>query len=742
MDAPQIAAGIPAAARPDSPAGPLLQGRRLMVARVAWGTLVALALGLVLAAVPAVYLHLSAPPEAVGASLARRGLPIRAYAAYLTALQVIFGLCHFAIAGLIARRKSDDGPALFVSLFLVLIGAANPPNVVALAALLPGLVVPVTIARLLLDTSLILFFYLFPDGRFVPRRAALPVFVGIAAVLATAILPGNSLEGPSNVAGLLLLGGLAGGVIAQVYRYRRVSDPVQRQQTKWVVFGAAAAVAGQFVFALLAPWLPSIVPPDLRATPYDATSVTGITVAFLLIPLTIGVAILRYRLWDIDVIISRTLVYGALTASVVAIYVAIVGGLGALLQARGNPLLVLVAAGLVAVLCQPLRERLQRGVNRIMYGERDEPYAVLSRLGQRLEGTLAPDAVLAALVQTVREALKLPYAAITLKEAGGTGEAGEGATSGVAAASGVPATGGELCLPLMHQGEPVGELVLAPRAPGEDFSPADRRLLADLARQAGIAAHAVLLHERTARLAADLQQAREGLVATREEERRRLRRDLHDGLGPQLAGFTIRLDVVRHLLRHDPDGAEAVVLELKACSQAVVADIRRLVYALRPPALDELGLVAALRQQAAQYEHNGLVLTVDAPEALPPLPAAVEVAAYRIAQEALTNVARHAQAQTCALRIALDEQAGALRLEVSDDGQGLPAPPAGSPRDAGVGLVSMRERAVELGGSCVIEPRRGGGTRVAVRLPTSRRDARDGGDEAGPRNAAEAGHGQ
>src|SRR5215210_5410874 len=250
VDARHVA-GTPGLARLDAPAVPRLRGRRLVLARVAWGALVALALGLFLAAVPAVYLRLSVPPEAVRASLARRGLPVGAYAAYLTALQVIFGLCHFAVAGLIARRKSDDGAALFVSLSLVLLGVANPPNVVALTALHPGLVVPATIAQLLLEAALILFFYLFPDGRFVPRRAAPPVFVGIGVVVVTAILPGSSLEHPSSAGGLLLLGGLAGGVIAQVYRYRRVSDRVQRQQTKWVVFGAAVAVAAQFVSTLL-----------------------------------------------------------------------------------------------------------------------------------------------------------------------------------------------------------------------------------------------------------------------------------------------------------------------------------------------------------------------------------------------------------------------------------------------------------------------------------------------------------
>ena len=239
-------------------------------------------------------------------------------------------------------------------------------------------------------------------------------------------------------------------------------------------------------------------------------------------------------------------------------------------------------------------------------------------------------------------------------------------------------------------------------------------MLDDLARQAGIAAHAVLL-------TADLQRARERLVTAREEERRRLRRDLHDGLGPQLSSQALTIGAVRALMRRDPDSAEALLLDLKQQAQGAVADIRRLVYALRPPALDDLGLIGALREIAAQYGQNGLDVSVDVPESLPPLPAAVEVAAYRIAQEAMTNVARHAGARECSVSLALDEllDAGVLCLEVRDDGCGLPKVQAGvtSPVQAGVGLHSMRERATELGGSLTVEALPEGGTVVRARLP-------------------------
>jgi signal transduction histidine kinase len=256
----------------------------------------------------------------------------------------------------------------------------------------------------------------------------------------------------------------------------------------------------------------------------------------------------------------------------------------------------------------------------------------------------------------------------------------------------------------VYQREEIGRLVLSPRAPGEGFSDADRNLLEDLARQAEVAVHAV-------RLTTDLQHSRERLVATREEERRRLRRDLHDGLGAQLAGLNVQAGTLRRLIPRDPAAADEVVVELRDELRSAIADIRRLVYDLRPPALDDLGLVEALRRLSERYgsKDEPLRVVVEAPEDLPNLPAAVEVAVYRITQEALTNVARHARARNCVVRLAINKD---VALEIVDDGVGIPAQ-----RGAGVGLSSMRERASELGGSCVVEPVPESGTRVLVRLP-------------------------
>jgi signal transduction histidine kinase len=496
---------------------------------------------------------------------------------------------------------------------------------------------------------------------------------------------------------LLLTSSLAAICSVALRLHRAWGD--ERQQLKWFFY---AAVPAALCFSIV---LLSFVVVDytqlLFGTPlipfwlnYFDSILYVAAFALLVVPIFTYIAIVRHHLYDIDVVINRTLVYGALSACVVGIYVLAVVALGALFQAQGNLPVSLLATALVAVLFQPLRSRLQRGVNRLMYGERDDPYAVISRLGRRLEATLAPEVVLPTLVETIAQALKLPYAAILLNE-------GEGFRT--AATYGSP-LGEPETLPLVYQREEIGRLVLSPRAPGETFSDADRSLLEDLARQAEVAVHAVTL-------TTDLQHSRERLVATREEERRRLRRDLHDSLGAQLAGLNVQAGALRRLIPTDPDAADELVVELRDELHSAIADIRRLAYDLRPPALDDLGLAEALRRLAERYgsEAEQLSVLVEVPQDLPDLPAAVEVAVYRITQEALTNVSRHARARTCVVRLAMDED---VALEIVDDGIGIPAQ-----RSAGVGLSSMHERASELGGSCVVQSVPNGGTQVLVRLP-------------------------
>lgn len=480
-------------------------------------------------------------------------------------------------------------------------------------------------------------------------------------------------------------------MLAVISNYRNVQhDVTARQQARWVVFGFSITCG---LFLIL-----TLLPKHLAGYPQLDRTLYGLLV--LPIPICMGVAILRHHLFDIDLIINRALVYAILSAITMGMYIAIVGALGILFQATNNPITFFLATGVVAVLFQPIRERIQRGVNRLMYGERDDPYAVLSRLGQRLETTLAPNTVLPTIVESIARALKLPYVALDVPTLDGNLQTAAEFRQSITPNDSAQ----ELKFALTHQGEIVGQLRLAPRAPGESFGVADRQLLDDLARRAGAAVYAVGLSH-------DLQRSRERLVLAREEERRRLRRDLHDDLAPTLATLGLSASTAADLIPANPNRAIALVKELHAEIQATVANIRRLVYDLRPPTLDELGLFAAVHERAAQYSNapDGLRVSVDAPAELPALPAAVEVAAYRIVQEALANVANHAHARQCSIRFAYSD---ALEIEIADDGIGLP--PNLKP---GVGLRSMRERAVELGGSCVIERGAKGGTIVRARLP-------------------------
>lgn len=500
---------------------------------------------------------------------------------------------------------------------------------------------------------------------------------------------------PSALNLLMVFGSLA-AISSMILRLKRaVGD--ERQQTRLFAYWTTAAILQLVVFELILYRLAPRLAGTAWYNPLLFIYNLVLIFVFLGFPLIIGIAIFKYRLYDIDILINRTLVYGSLSLGIIAVYGLVVGALGALFQARGNFLFALLATGIVAILFQPVRERLQRGVNRLMFGERDDPYAVLSKLGSQLQTTATPEAVLQSFVETIASTLKLPYVAIELADE--QGRLG-GSSIGKAIAETVQ-------FPLRYQTEVVGYLVVSQRSPGEAFTEREQRLLADMAAQAGAMAYSV-------RLTAALQRSREKLVLTREEERRRIRRDLHDGLGPTLASQTFALDAILDLMETDPQEAARLAHSLKSQSQETVAEVRRLVYELRPPALDQLGLAGALQAHVVQLNHpqNLQILITADPDPLPPLSAAVEVAAFRIALEAITNVVRHARARQCEVCLLLVGNGRPhLHIEVSDDGIGLP-----SGHHQGVGLHSMRERTEELGGSLVVE-NLARGTRVTARLP-------------------------
>jgi two-component system NarL family sensor kinase len=623
----------------------------------------------------------------------------------------------FALMGGVVMSRHPRHPIGWILAGLGMIASVEVLNLGVLAfasARAPGAIIPapaishwlanwIYIPRAMIPVTILLLF--FPDGRLPSRRWRLVAWaagIDIAVLtIATAFEPSeweamagvvqnpyaiqSTLLNQANAvsSGLLTLALLAS--IASVFvRFRKATEP-ERQQLKWMTY-ALGFVLFIFVGMVIAYTFASESPLVIHL------ALTGVNIALIAIALAVGIAILRFRLYDIDLVINRTLVYGALTVTVVSLYIGVVGSLGAIFQTRGNLLISLTATGLIAVLFQPLRDRLQRGVNRLLYGRRDEPYVVLSQMGRSMESAHIPEVMYGTIVGTVAESLKLPYVAIELADGQIVGESGQPV--------GLP-----LSFPLTYQDQRLGDLICSPRTPDDSFTGAEIGLLEDIANQAALAVHAL-------GLSAALQRSREQLVSAREEERRRLRRDLHDGLGPQLASLALKLDATRNQLKNDPKAVDALLLQLRRDTQDAIADVRRLVYNLRPPVLDELGLIPALRAGAtAQLTSPKPHVVIEGPESLPALPAAVEVAAYRIVQEALTNVVRHAQAEHCTVRLYLNN---GLELEVLDDGVGLPA--AYTP---GVGLNSMRERTAELGGEFTVEGLPDGGSRVYAHFPLS-----------------------
>ncbi len=417
--------------------------------------------------------------------------------------------------------------------------------------------------------------------------------------------------------------------------------------------------------------------------------------AFAPCPAILGAAVLRYGLFDMKAIAFRSLVYTTLTASGIAGYIGLVAALGTLIT-RSPVVAPLLATVVLAVVFQPVKDRLQGAVSRLLYGSRDEPYVALSRLGKQLENTAAADTLLPTLAHTVASALRLPYAAAELCSIDGT------ALQRAAVGAGSDRS---VVLPAMAGGHLVGRLVVAPRSPDTGFADSEMRLLTDLVRHAAPALNAL-------RLAAELRRSQQRVVRAAAEERRRVQRDLHDGIGPSLAGLTMKVGAARSGL--ETGNVHAAAAALAGIEQRLgdcASDVRQLLLRLRSPRLDSLGLIGALRQQSEQLATDGgLKVEVTAPHEMPDIPAAVEEAALAIAAEAITNVVRHAQAERCEVELSIGD---ALILSIRDDGRGMPTQVV----PTGIGMLSMHQRAGELGGTFAARRRPAGGTEVSVSLP-------------------------
>jgi len=653
-------------------------------------------------------------PPTTEALLRDGGLTVSSYALWFVGIDCAFTLPFACSAFLIALKGRREPMALLGALMLVSFGTTFPLLVHTASYGDPLRTIWFDAVSAIGWISLFLFFCLFPNGRFSPGWISLPLAFFSLAKIASAAFPNTALD--SNywpLPAVVALFGLpiASLVYSQIYRYRRTLTPEQRQQSKWIVFGFSVGSTSFLGISLL-------FQPSWYSSPSAFIYLNGLLHLFLLpIPLSLVFALLRRRLWDVDPVVSRTLVYLLLSACIAALYGFSIVFFGKLLHTADRFVPSLIAAAVIALLFAPIKEHLSKRVNRLFKGRHDDPIGMLSELRGLLTRPLPPEEMLRTLVRFIRRSLRIPYAAIAVEV--------NGASRIVSSDPGISPAADSRSFPIVHRGEEAGILIAAARS-GETFTPADLRLLDVLLGHAGPVVENFSMTRGMKLLADDLQRSREKLVIAREEERRAIRRNLHDELAPRLAALGLNATAAEMNVRRDPEAAVELLANLRLAIRSTVEDIRTLVHDMRPASLDEWGLAGAIRQRIKELARPmelagdgqglpGLTIDFHEPPQLPELPAAVEVAVYWIASEAIANVVRHSGADDCQVKLEVAPGERVI-LEVSDNGIGSRERWSSSGR-GGIGLASMRERAAELGGRCSIYRSPSGGTRVTASIP-------------------------
>jgi signal transduction histidine kinase len=505
---------------------------------------------------------------------------------------------------------------------------------------------------------------------------------------------------------LLVAAGLA-AIVSLGFRYRRPGT-VEREQLKWLVYAGGLIAAVTLAVILIG----AIGPGGNAVNNLQNALTTGATA---LVPIAIGIAIFRYHLYDIDVVINKTLVYGSLAVFISGVYVAIVVGIGSLAQRGARPSLALsiAATAVVAIAFQPVRASVQRLANRLVYGRRATPYQVLADFAERMAGAYAAEDLLPRMARILAEGTAATRADVWLKSGevfhdGAAWPAGRPPLPPApATAAGVPADpAADRIVPVRYEGEVLGALSVSKR-PGEPLTPVEDRLLADLAGQAGLVLKNAGLREQLLARLEEIRASRQRLVAAQDSERRRIERNIHDGAQQQLVALAIKLSITESMIGTDTESERELLAEMRSEAAGAVEDLRDLARGIYPPLLAGEGLVAALEAQARKAP----VPTSVTAGGVGRYPQEVEAAVYFCVLEALQNVAKYAGASRAEVRLA--GSGGDLRFEVTDDGAGFDP---GS-RAYGTGLQGMADRLHAHGGSIDVRSAPGAGTTIAGRLP-------------------------
>jgi signal transduction histidine kinase len=510
------------------------------------------------------------------------------------------------------------------------------------------------------------------------------------------------------IAQLGLVVSLVAAVISLAKRRRR-STGDERQQLRWLGFVGAVAATSPLLMIGYAVGLP------VFGIAFWAVFAGLLSLG---IPIASGIAILKYRLYDIDIVISRTLVYGTLAVLITVVYVGIAVGIGSVVGSGGKPNLGLsiLATAIVAVGFQPVRERLQKVANRLVYGKRATPYEVLSQFSERVAESYASDDVLPRMARVLAEGTNADLAEVWLR----SGDALQRAATFPLQPS-VPTAvhvngAAELVIPaadrsvvVRNQGEVLGALTVTKRR-GESITPIEIKLMDDLAHQAGLVLKNVSLTADLQARLVDLRASRERLVAAQDDERRRLERNLHDGAQQHLVALKVKLGLAEMLATRDLEKARAAVAELKHDADEALETLRDLARGIYPPLLADKGLVTALHAQARKAT---LPVTVEA-DGIGRYPQDTEAALYFCILEALQNMQKYAQASRAVVH--LHEDGDRLSVEVVDDGRGFDV----GTTIRGNGLTNMEDRLEALGGTLQIASSPGNGTTLRAAIPVTR----------------------